>query len=228
MRTDDEADLDDRDDQLAARAAQGDGTAFHALIDRHYDRVYRVALGVLANAADAEDVAQDVWAALPKRLASWRGEAAFTTWLHRVALNAARDALRRAGSRTRTASDFIEIDGLRRAAQEDDAKRLEWLECSLSTLGADLRETAAFVLGEGLTHAAAGEILGVAEATISWRMSEMRRRLRALARDDGAPAQDQPAQEKPAATWSDDAEAAPKNIALDGVDIAARTAEPSK
>lgn len=175
------------DEALARLAGRGDRGAFQALIERHYDRVFRVALGVLAQASDAEDLAQEIWASMPKRLRLWRGEARFTTWLHQVTLNAARDALRRRDARRRATAGFAEIDGLARAEARDAAARATWLEAALAGLEVELRATAALVVGEGATHGEAAAALGVAEGTVSWRMGEIRKRLRALAGADDAP-----------------------------------------
>lgn len=171
----------DSDEALAGRAAQGDAAAFRRLIERHYDRVFRLCLGVTGDAAEAEDLTQEIWASLPKKLRSWRREGLFTTWLHRVTLNAARDALRRRAASRRATAAFADLDALNREEQVDAAARLAWLEEALTLLGAELRETAALVLGEDLSHAQAATILGVAESTVSWRMSEIRKKLRAEA-----------------------------------------------
>jgi RNA polymerase sigma-70 factor (ECF subfamily) len=176
----------DEDTELAMRAGAGDRMAFGILLERHYDRVYRVALGMLGNGAEAEDVAQDVWAAMPGRLRGWRGEARFTTWLHTVTLNAGRDAMRRSATRARLTAGFMEIDDLRRGEDADTEARLHWLRAALEALSDDLRETAALVLGDDMTHARAAEVLGVAEGTVAWRMSEIRKRLRAMAQGEEA------------------------------------------
>ena len=167
------------DNGLACKAAGGDREAFRSLVERHYDRVFRIALGVVGNSADAEDITQDVWAAMPSRLKSWRSEARFTTWLHKVALNAARDALRRSGARARSASEMAVIVRLQLTAVDNETEQSIWLENALLELRDDLRETAALVVGEGLSHKEAAQLLGVAEATISWRMMEIRKRLQA-------------------------------------------------
>jgi len=75
---------------LIARAALGDAAAFRDLLDCHYDRVFRVVYSVVRNQSDAEDITQEIWAAMPKKLRDWRGEAKVTSWLHRIALNAAK------------------------------------------------------------------------------------------------------------------------------------------
>ena len=176
------------DEALARAAGQGDATAFRALMEAHWDRTWRVALGVLRNEADADDLTQEVWTAMPRKLRSWRGESRFTTWLHSVTLNAGRDWLRRAATRARTAEGYAEVVELRRGADADTEARLAWLRTALEALGEDLRETAALVLGDGMTQGQAAAALGVAEGTVAWRMSEIKRRLKALLHSGEGPA----------------------------------------
>lgn len=174
----------ENDEQLASRAALGDGAAFRVLLQRHYDRVFRVVFSVLRNQAEAEDITQEIWAALPNKLRNWRGEAKVTSWLHRIALNAAKDSLRRSAARARTTAGYAEIESLTRGAAEDTQTRLTWLQSALETLSEDLRATAALTLGEEMNFAEAAEVLGIAEGTVAWRMSEVRKRLKTLASKD--------------------------------------------
>ncbi len=176
----------DSDEDLAAQAALGDGAAFSALLQRHYDRVFRVAFSVLHNKSDAEDITQEIWASLPGKLRHWRGEAKLSTWLHRIALNAAKDGLRRRATQARTTAGYAEMEALSRGAAADTETRLSWLHSALETLSEDLRATAALTLGEQMNFAQAAEILGIAEGTVAWRMSEIRRRLKTLALNDNA------------------------------------------
>ena len=176
---------DATDGALARRAGTGDGDAFAALLERHYDRIFRVGARVLGDAEEAADLAQDVCVALPAKLASFRGESRFSTWLYRVVVNAARDALRRKAARRRGERDYAERDALVRAQAAARECESSWLERALDGLSDELRTTVALVLEEGLRHSEAGAVLGVSESTVSWRMHEVRRRLRALADGDG-------------------------------------------
>jgi len=169
---------------LIARAASGDAAAFRSLLDRHYDRVFRVVYSVVRNQSDAEDITQDIWASMPAKLRHWRGEAKVTSWLHRIALNAAKDALRKSATRARTTAGYAEIESLSRGETEDTQRRLKWLQAALATLSEDLRATAALTLGEQMSFAEAADILGIAEGTVAWRMSEIRRRLKTIASKD--------------------------------------------
>jgi RNA polymerase sigma-70 factor, ECF subfamily len=85
------------DAELVRRAAEGDSSAFAILVGRHERRVYNLGLRMLGDPDDASDVVQDTFLAAFRRLSTFRGEAAFTTWLHRIAVNSCYDILRAAG-----------------------------------------------------------------------------------------------------------------------------------
>lgn len=172
------------DEALVHRACAGDREAFARLIERHYDRIYRVGARVLDDAAAAEDLAQEVCVGLVAKLASFRGDSRFTTWLYRVVVNAALDAMRRNGARQRSERDYAERVEL---ARTDHAARVEqsaWLRQTLRRLPEELRLTVVLVLDEGLRHAEAGAVLGVSEATVSWRMHQVHKHLRTLGTAD--------------------------------------------
>ena len=75
------------DFQLAQRAAGGDMPAFEEIYQRHHRRVYSICLRMLQNAHEAEDLTQDVFIQLYRKIGSFRGDSAFTTWLHRMTVN---------------------------------------------------------------------------------------------------------------------------------------------
>lgn len=83
-----------RDEQLALEAQQGNMQAFADLVERHKGRVYRTLFQVVGSDQDAQDLAQEVFLKVYRSLAGYRGDAAFTTWLHRLTLNLAFDWLR--------------------------------------------------------------------------------------------------------------------------------------
>lgn len=72
---------------LAQKAAGGDMEAFESLYERHNRRVYSLCLRMTQNASEAEDLAQEVFIQLFRKIGSFRGESAFTTWLHRMTVN---------------------------------------------------------------------------------------------------------------------------------------------
>ena len=72
---------------LAQRASSGDMGAFEELYQRHHRRVYSICLRMLQSPSEAEDLTQDVFIQLYRKIGSFRGDSAFTTWLHRMAVN---------------------------------------------------------------------------------------------------------------------------------------------
>src|SRR4051812_34441858 len=83
------------DAELIERYLKGDAAAFSTLVRRHEKRVYNLCFRMLGREEDARDAAQDAFLTALRKLSSFRGEAQFTTWLHRVAVNACYDILRK-------------------------------------------------------------------------------------------------------------------------------------
>ena len=75
------------DFDLAQKAAKGDMTAFEELYERHNRRVYSLCLRMTQNVAEAEDLTQEAFIQLFRKIGSFRGDSAFTTWLHRLTVN---------------------------------------------------------------------------------------------------------------------------------------------
>jgi RNA polymerase sigma-70 factor (ECF subfamily) len=165
------------DGDLVAAAVAGDRDAFEALLRRHYDRVHGLAWQLTGSRADADDLAQDVCCALVEKIASFRGEAKFTTWLTGITFNACRDFRRRRRSFGGMIERLTVIAGLTQAPDGRDAYDAVWLKSAIARLKPALRDTAVLVAGQQLTHAEAAQILGVSENTVAWRMHEVRRML---------------------------------------------------
>ncbi|MBT0959366.1 RNA polymerase sigma factor [Alphaproteobacteria bacterium KMM 3653] len=172
------------DESLALAAAGGDSAAFGSLLERHYDRLFAFAFRLTGARAEAEDLTQDICLALPRKMRSYRGDAKFTTWLYRVAVNAAHDRRRRAASHMRAAEGWGDWEVNRRAGNAEQAEQVEWLAAAMGQLKPDLRETAVLVLAEDCTQAQAAEILEISEGTVAWRMSEVKKALRARAAEE--------------------------------------------
>ncbi|MCC7319536.1 MAG: sigma-70 family RNA polymerase sigma factor [Rubellimicrobium sp.] len=167
------------DEDLAHAAARGDGTAFGVLLERHYDRLFALCWRLTGERAEAEDLTQDICAALPAKLALFHGQARVTTWLYRVAVNAAHDRRRRRASHARAADGWGDWEIARTEAAAEERARLDWLTLAMRELPEDLRDTLALVLDD-LTQAEVAEVLGLAEGTVAWRVSEAKKRLRAI------------------------------------------------
>ncbi len=171
------------DESLAKLAADGDAAAFSVLLERRYDQLFALCFRLTGSRAEAEDLTQDICADLPKRLAGYRADARFMTWLYRVAVNAAHDRRRRQASHARAADGWGDWEMSRRTAEAETAAQVDWLTAAMRALPDDLRDTLALVLDD-MTHAQAGEVLGVSEGTISWRVSEARKHLRRIREEE--------------------------------------------
>jgi RNA polymerase sigma-70 factor (ECF subfamily) len=167
---------------LALRAKDGDRVAFRRLLERHYDTLYRVAYRFFGNAAEAEDVAQEIAMTLADRIDSFRGESRLSTWLYRVAFNACRDHARRQRNVRDLQTNYMAFAEHRAADWADSDEKVRWLYRAVGKLEPALKETALLVLAEDMSHAEAGEVQGVAESTVSWRMHEVKKRLKNIAR----------------------------------------------
>jgi RNA polymerase sigma-70 factor (ECF subfamily) len=194
---------DERSDQDLLRAhVDGDPDAFGELFARHRDRLWAVALRTMGNPDDAADGLQDGMVAAFRRAASFRGEAAVTTWLHRVVVNACLDRLRAAKIRRfETLPDDVDDRGTVVAtASRDDrpeeaaevAERRRRVLGALATLPPEQRAALVLVDMEGYPVSEVAEMLGCAEGTVKSRCSRGRTRLAGLLGDLHHPAGEPP------------------------------------
>ena len=158
------------------RSAQGGHVAsFAELVDLHYDTIYRFAWKWCGHRMNAEDIAQQSCLKLAASLAQFRFQATFTSWLYQLVINCARD-----WQRTQQRHEHDELpddEPTADAARPEDYIYLVQLLEQLNELGEGMKETALLVHAEGLSHAEAGAILGVAESTISWRVHAIRKHM---------------------------------------------------
>jgi RNA polymerase sigma-70 factor (ECF subfamily) len=151
----------DADD--VARAAAGDRRAFERLYRAHVNRVFAVCARMVADRAQAEELTQDVFVRAWSKLSLYRGESAFTTWLHRLAVNVVLNARKTDGrNRSRFGSEAGEVDELphARASSWTPGMALD-LEAAIAGLPRGARQV--FVLHdvEGYKHEEIAEMLGI-------------------------------------------------------------------
>jgi RNA polymerase sigma-70 factor, ECF subfamily len=160
---------------LIRRAQSGDVSSFAELLDRHYDTIYRIAWKWCGHRANAEDIAQQACIKLAGNLAQFRFQSAFSSWLYQLVINCARDWQR---TQQRHEHDALpDTDPPAEHARAEDHIYLAQLLEQLDELGEGMKETALLVHAEGLSHAEAGELLGVSESTISWRVHAIRKHM---------------------------------------------------
>src|ERR1700743_238545 len=119
---------DDPDADLVSAAIAGDREAFAGLLDRHYNRIHGLAWQLTGSRADADDIAQDVCCTLVEKIASFRGEAKFSTWLCGIVYNACRDLRRRRRSFSSFAERLAVLAGLARQPDGRDLYDAIWLK----------------------------------------------------------------------------------------------------
>lgn len=166
------------DHELAERAAAGDAGALEALYRRHAGRVYALALRMTGDERTAEELTQDVWVRVWRKLDGYRGDAAFTTWLHRVTANLARDrgrARSRRHERERLTGDPARHDtGASPRSFEDRAA----LETAIRELPDRARHVFVLYDVEGYGHGEIAELLDIAEGTSKAHLHRARKALR--------------------------------------------------
>jgi RNA polymerase sigma-70 factor (ECF subfamily) len=174
----------ENDEDLAFRARDGDRKALQLLLERHYATAYRLSYRLVGSRADAEDVAQDVCIRLVDRIVAFAGESRFSTWLYAVVLNACRDHFRRQRTFRDKLSGYAASLAQDSADWADSEEKVRWLYRALDGLSPALKETALLILAEDVTQEDAAAILGISPGTVAWRMSEVKKRLRELAKDN--------------------------------------------
>lgn len=185
----------DADTYLIERARSGDTDALTELYRRHERRVYNLALRTLGNPWDAADVAQEAFIKAFRNLDSFKGDARFTTWLHRIVVNAAYDHLRRRRPEPMDGDILEDISGPGRAGAVVGSGR-DGIDPAIDGLSDPLRD-ALMSLNEGFRFAVvlcdllgfpydeAAEILGVQEGTIKSRIFRARETLAAALTEAG-------------------------------------------
>jgi RNA polymerase sigma-70 factor, ECF subfamily len=169
------------DDELVGRTRRGDMEAFEALYRRHSSAIFGLALRMLQNRADAEDMLQEIFLQAYDRLGSFEGRSAFGTWLYRLSVNRCLDHLRSRGAKEQGRTEPLtpELPGVSTTA---GLRGLE-LERAIGELPPSSR--AAFLLHHvaGFDHKEVGEMMGIAVGTSKSLVHRARARLKeALAR----------------------------------------------
>jgi RNA polymerase sigma-70 factor (ECF subfamily) len=167
--------------QLLDRAAEGDRRAFEHLIKRHYMLVYTVSYKWCGIKEDAEDIAQEVFVKVARKIRSFKQKSSFTTWLYRITLNTAKDFHRKSAARGAYESEYVREQNIAKdgTAADNPVSSAELYE-AVRKLPAKMREAVVLVFGQGLSHREAARALRCAETTVSWRVFQAKKKLRKL------------------------------------------------
>ena len=169
--------------RLVQRVAEGDASAYRALVLRYASRLHQYALRITRSQPEAEDVVQETFLRLWLRASDYSPRARVTTWLHRIVHNLCVDKLR-----ARTADDPIDSDQLAVSAPQpdllDEKRRALALDRALSLLPERQASAVVLVNLQGLSGAEAAEVMGVSAEALESLLARGRRALRAaLARE---------------------------------------------
>lgn len=166
--------LHDEDDRaLVTRARAGDRGALDVLLDRHADRIHAVCRRVVGNAHDALDATQEAMIAVARNIERFDGRAAFTTWIYRIATNAALDELRRRSRRPQPVETLPEPTAAATPLDDRIGARLD-IDAALALVPEDFR--VAVVLRDlcDLDYAEIAAVLDVPPGTVRSRIARGR------------------------------------------------------
>jgi len=164
---------------LIARAQQGDRVAARSLYDAHSRRVHRVVFRLCGGDEEmARDFTQDTFIRVFDKLSTFRGESAFATWVHRIAVTVTLNGLRKEKRLKRGADDLDVANDLPAPSINVDPDLRAKLRAAIEALPPGSRASVILHDIEGYTHAEIGEMLGFAEGTSKARLFDARSRLR--------------------------------------------------
>ena len=165
-------------DDLVARAQAGDQTAFRDLYRQHAGRVYALCLRLTGNTSDADERTQDVFVRLWDKLKSFRGESAFSSWLHRLAVNVVLNERRTTGRREQRVMIAEDPAALERNRGSSTEGLSIDLEHAIGELPDGAREVFVLYDIEGYAHAEIASMVGIAEGTSKAQLFRARKLLR--------------------------------------------------
>ena len=168
----------DDERSLIALAAVGDRAASRALYDRHAARVHRLAYRVCGDPDLAEDLTQEVFVKVFRSLGQFRGDSAFSTWVHRIAVTVSLNAMRKVKRLREREADLDEAHQHEFEPDAIDPDLRARLAAAIEALPESVRIALVMHAIEGYTHAEIGQALGIAEGTSKAKVFDARARLK--------------------------------------------------
>ena len=169
---------------------EDDKTELEVLVRRHTSQVRAIVYPMVLNHADADDVTQDTMVKVVASLGTFKGNAAFSTWVHRIAVNTALNFLKRRKRRQSTETE--DVDALAQMEDTAAAKPSDGLEAeevdaaisrAMSKLSPEQRLVVSLVILQGMDEREAATVAGCHAATLRWRLHSARKKLKVLLKD---------------------------------------------
>ena len=168
----------DDERSLIARAVVGDRAAARQLYDTHAPRVHRLTYRFCGDSDLAADLTQDVFVLVFRELPKFRGESAFSTWIHRIAVTVSLNAMRKVKRLRERETDLDEAQFHEEKSGDIDSDLRNRVQAAIDALPHGLRMALVMHTIEGYTHAEVAGALGIAEGTSKARVFEARAKLR--------------------------------------------------
>ncbi len=167
-------------EHLTKKIQSGNESAFEELLEECYGMIYSYALKWSGNVIDAEDITQQSCIKLARNIHQFKFESKFTTWLYRLVINCAKDWQKVQYRHRYDSLDKVVEHPCLKDEENFQKVYLQQILIQLASFGEGYQETVLLVLGEGLNHKEAADILQVKESTVSWRIYQVRKRLNVL------------------------------------------------
>ena len=164
--------------ELVERAREGDERAFRTLYENNVDRIYRLVYRMAGEADMAMDFTQEAFLRAYQRLDQFRGDAAFSTWLHSIAVSVALNGLRKVDRHRKRERSLEDAARVVPGGRQRDPGVRERIESAVDELPEIYRTVFLMHDLEGFSHGEIAETLGVAEGTSKARLSRARAKLR--------------------------------------------------
>lgn len=175
-------------ENIIARARRGDAGAFEQLVETYRDQVYRIALRMCGNAADADETAQEAFLAAWRGLPNFRGDSRFSTWLYQLTTHAAIDLMRRE-KRQIAAEDITEVSAPDPApGPQQQAERRETQEAvrdAILQLTPEYRQIVVLRFLEDLSYEEIGAALKLPSGTVKSRLNRAKAQLKDILSKSG-------------------------------------------
>lgn len=177
------------DARLVARTQAGDPSAFDDLVVKYSPRLYGLVYNMTSNHEDTNDLLQDIFAKAYRSIGGFRGNSAFYTWVHSIAVNMTINFLKKRGRRVQMSLDdmdtgigndkeFIELTSSTNPVREADLSELQIrLNEAMMKLSIDHRTVVTMFDIQGMPHAEIAKILGISEGTVRSRLFYAHRQL---------------------------------------------------